>query len=221
MEALRAAGNNPDRVAEYLINGIYAPATSPNQTIATTGLMPAPGVWTAEAMLGPELLTKSGMQATSQALDSVEIVALYFSAQWCPPCRGFTPHLAAAVSRAARREFAVVYCSSDRDMPSFTQYYNSMPWLALPFGDMQTQVLGQQFDVRTIPCLVIINAQNGSVISKNGVQDLAESNFDIAACLQRWGFPLAASVTTPTDANTPAPLTTPAGIRCHGNVCRR
>lgn len=43
------------------------------------------------AFLPAQLLTKTGLRATKEVLAGKKAVALYFSAHWCPPCRGFTP----------------------------------------------------------------------------------------------------------------------------------
>ena len=62
-------------------------------------------------------------------------IQIYFSAHWCPPCRGFTPQLAARYkASAAAKEIEVVFVSSDKDDPSFREYFASMPWTAVPFG---------------------------------------------------------------------------------------
>merc|ERR1711902_360655 len=50
---------------------------------------------TMESIIKQKTLIKvdgSKIQA-SQALSEKDIVCLYFSAHWCPPCRGFTPVL--------------------------------------------------------------------------------------------------------------------------------
>ena len=62
-----------------------------------------------------------------------QTVLVYFSAHWCPPCRGFTPKLAEwyVSMKAKRDDFEVVFVSSDRDEGSFNEYYHEMPWLAL------------------------------------------------------------------------------------------
>ena len=44
---------------------------------------------------GPELRSGADTKPTSQVLGGKAVVGLYFSAHWCPPCRGFTPQLAA------------------------------------------------------------------------------------------------------------------------------
>lgn len=51
------------------------------------------------------------------------MVAIYFSAHWCPPCRGFTPQLAQLYKdvTAAGKKFGVLFVSSDRDEKSFEE----------------------------------------------------------------------------------------------------
>lgn len=44
-------------------------------------------------LLGKDLQTSTGTVETATALAG-KTVGLYFSAHWCPPCRGFTPKLA-------------------------------------------------------------------------------------------------------------------------------
>ena len=57
-------------------------------------------------------------------------IALYFSAHWCPPCRGFTPILAEVYGKiSSSRDFEVVFCSSDRDARQFQARRPCMQWL--------------------------------------------------------------------------------------------
>ncbi|EFJ40226.1 hypothetical protein VOLCADRAFT_108271 [Volvox carteri f. nagariensis] len=103
-----------------------------------------------------------------------KVIALYFSAHWCPPCRQFTPKLAATYKsfkethpRAA--DWEVVFVSSDRDEKSFDGYYESMPWLALPFSERETKAaLSSLYKVRGIPTLVVIDGETGELITSNG-----------------------------------------------------
>ena len=44
-----------------------------------------------EFLLGSTLTSKEGNVPTASLVSEGKIVALYFSAHWCPPCRGFTP----------------------------------------------------------------------------------------------------------------------------------
>jgi nucleoredoxin len=75
---------------------------------------------------------------TQQALNGKRLVALYFSAHWCPPCRQFTPIFAEFYSTLQEVQpdaLEVVFVSSDRDLNGFQEYFASMPWLALPFEE--------------------------------------------------------------------------------------
>mmetsp|Transcript_29510 Transcript_29510/g.47997 ORF Transcript_29510/g.47997 Transcript_29510/m.47997 type:complete len:416 (-) Transcript_29510:186-1433(-) len=120
-------------------------------------------------MLGETLLSKDGEVQTDSALQG-KVVGLYFSAHWCPPCKGFTPVLAEIYNgyKAKGKNFEVVFVSSDRDQGSFDGYYGEMPWLALPFSDRDRKThLSSKFKVRGIPSLVILD-EDGSLITLNG-----------------------------------------------------
>ena len=61
----------------------------------------------------------------------------------------------------------IVFVSSDRDASSFTNYYRTMPWLAVPFESLGVykQLLSFQYGVAGIPFLVIIDTVSGQIVS--------------------------------------------------------
>eukprot|EP00616_Rhizochromulina_sp_CCMP1243_P009393 CAMPEP_0118973736 /NCGR_PEP_ID=MMETSP1173-20130426/10841_1 /TAXON_ID=1034831 /ORGANISM="Rhizochromulina marina cf, Strain CCMP1243" /LENGTH=419 /DNA_ID=CAMNT_0006923429 /DNA_START=43 /DNA_END=1302 /DNA_ORIENTATION=+ len=126
-------------------------------------------------LLGDTLKNSSGTVATQDALAG-KVVGLYFSAHWCPPCRAFTPKLA-EIHRditGQGKNFEIVFVSSDRDEPSFDEYFSEMPWLSLPFEERDRKgALSKKFKVSGIPTLVLLN-EDGSLISKDGRSVVSE-----------------------------------------------
>mmetsp|Transcript_26297 Transcript_26297/g.53636 ORF Transcript_26297/g.53636 Transcript_26297/m.53636 type:complete len:150 (-) Transcript_26297:223-672(-) len=126
--------------------------------------------WATE-LFGPELLTKEGLKPTAEALEGKTRIGIYFSAHWCPPCRGFTPKLAEFFTDAEAEDgsLQIIFASSDQDEAQFAEYYDSMPWLAVPFSATEKiQALGSKFGVRGIPALHILDAADGSVKDADG-----------------------------------------------------
>ena len=95
-------------------------------------------------LLGDSLIKASAPVETASLVGEGKVVGLYFSAHWCPPCRGFTPKLAEFYKKFKASDksdlLEIVFISSDRDEKSFSEYYNEMPWLALPFCDRNRKV---------------------------------------------------------------------------------
>ncbi|XP_046326261.1 nucleoredoxin-like [Haliotis rufescens] len=102
-------------------------------------------------------------------------VGIYFSAHWCPPCRGFTPALAQFYNTMKKSgQLEIVFVSSDRDQASFDNYYKEMPWLALSFEDREMKAkLCQTFEVTGIPCFVLMDGSTGKLITKDGRSHVA------------------------------------------------
>lgn len=65
------------------------------------------------------------------------VIGIYFSAHWCPPCRGFTPKLIEFYNNEKQKKdsvkFEIIFVSWDRDEANFKEYFGTMPWLALPY----------------------------------------------------------------------------------------
>jgi len=99
-----------------------------------------------------------------------KVLGLYFSAHWCPPCRGFTPQLAEWYKAVipTRPDFEIVFVSSDRDEASFKEYFAEMPWIALPYVERKRkEQLSNRLGVEGIPSFVIVD-KDGTVINANG-----------------------------------------------------
>lgn len=139
-------------------------------------------------LFGKELQTKSGMRPADGVLNGKRAVLIYFSAHWCPPCKGFTPVLADAYKKYNNTDVEVVFVSSDSDASSFDSYYGEMPWVALPFADRSRQKsLSSKFGVQGIPMLVVLRGADGSIVSKNAGGEVQQT-VDFSRCLSSWGL---------------------------------
>jgi nucleoredoxin len=85
-----------------------------------------------------------------------KVVAVYFSAHWCPPCRTFTPELV-KFAHENQAKLAVVFVGCDRTPAQMFAYMKEakMPWGAVPFKPMTDQALIKENDVKAIPTMVI------------------------------------------------------------------
>jgi thiol-disulfide isomerase/thioredoxin len=88
------------------------------------------------------LISKVGLVDNSGAprsLDGKSTLLFYFSAHWCPPCKGFTPQLAKFyASHADTKAFEIVFVSSDNDETEFKKYFAEMPWASVTWGAMRS-----------------------------------------------------------------------------------
>uniref|UniRef100_A0A7S2UY08 Thioredoxin domain-containing protein n=1 Tax=Fibrocapsa japonica TaxID=94617 RepID=A0A7S2UY08_9STRA len=126
-------------------------------------------------LLGSEL--KKGNQTIPTAELDGKIVGLYFSAHWCPPCKMFTPQLAQWYNKFNSEkpgEFEVVFVSSDKSDAQFNEYFEEMPWCAIPFEkDDLRRALGRKFKCQGIPFFVILDS-NGEMVTDNGREGVME-----------------------------------------------
>jgi len=124
---------------------------------------------TLSALLGSKLLGGGGEVDTDSALKGKKAIGIYFSAHWCPPCRGFTPKLAEFYTKSLKEKgLEIVFVSSDKDDGVFAEYFGEMPWLAVPFGDKDVKAaLNKKFKVQGIPSFVIVDSE-GKTITADG-----------------------------------------------------
>ena len=108
-----------------------------------------------------KLLTKDGEVDASTI--TAPVVCYYFSAHWCPPCKKFTPNLAAFYNErnANGKKLEIIFVTSDRDEKSFKEYFAEMPWKCLDYSDRRTKEMLSSpmlFNVTGIPTLVLVDA---------------------------------------------------------------
>jgi nucleoredoxin len=109
-------------------------------------------------------------RADEGGLENKKLIALYFSAHWCGPCRKFTPQLVDYYNQVAPQhpEFEIIFVSSDRSRFSWETYMREarMPWPAIDY-DQLTGLAGlKQLGGDGIPSLVLLDA-TGHLLSSS------------------------------------------------------
>lgn len=128
-----------------------------------------------QELFGSTLIASGGEKKNTSSLDA-DCIGLYFSAHWCPPCKAFTPELIKVYGEVVKdgKKLEIVFISSDNSEAEFTEYFETMPWLALPYADReQKNKLSKKFKVDGIPSLVFVD-KNAKVINTNGRQAVSE-----------------------------------------------
>lgn len=126
------------------------------------------------------LLAKGGVDkiSLSKAFANVDLVFLYASAHWCPPCRKYTPGLIKFYHDAKKfyasdpkrtKSVEIVFVSADHDMSMFKNYYATMPWLAVPFDADTRERLLSWMKVTGVPRLMVLDGKSGKVLESNAV----------------------------------------------------
>lgn len=122
-------------------------------------------------LLDGKLISADGIAVSANP--SIQYYAIYYSAQWCPPCHHFTPELVRWYNqfKPTHPNFELVFVSEDHDADSMFAYMRemSMPWPAVRFGDLKhdggfTGSGIEKFAGHAIPDLVLVNAR-GKVLS--------------------------------------------------------
>jgi nucleoredoxin len=169
-------------------------SSTPSSSSAAAG---AAGASKMEQLLGNTLWkdAKGTTGTTADLFRNKQFVALYFSASWCPPCKGtkrkktpsppshppfkptltttktpvFSPILADFYNECAKNDgVEIVYMSSDHSLVDITAYYGKMPWLAIPYDEQGNKLrsnLASLFSIRGIPSLIVLDVATGQYIT--------------------------------------------------------
>ncbi|VDM56636.1 unnamed protein product [Angiostrongylus costaricensis] len=135
-----------------------------------------------ELFAGKPLLGPDGSEVDAEkALKGKVMIALYFSAMWCPHCRQFTPKLTRFYSalKDSGKDFEIVLVSRDREDEDLKEYLTEHcgGWFGIPFGDERIKKFLEKYEVPTIPALKVLNA-DGSVLIADARNEVTEKGGD-------------------------------------------
>ncbi|UJR24714.1 hypothetical protein I4U23_006088 [Adineta vaga] len=137
-------------------------------------------------LVGEKLLQHDQSSEISTNELNGKSIAFYFSAYWCPPCLEFTPKLVEAykqIDDEIKTKLEIIFLSFDKDQEDFNEYFNKMPWKALPFVDRDhPKLLGDRFNLDDLPSLIVLSSSL-ELITKFGIPEVLIAP---KQALQKW-----------------------------------
>eukprot|EP01062_Namystynia_karyoxenos_P076874 TRINITY_DN7621_c0_g3_i1.p1 TRINITY_DN7621_c0_g3~~TRINITY_DN7621_c0_g3_i1.p1 ORF type:complete len:3783 (+),score=730.83 TRINITY_DN7621_c0_g3_i1:78-11351(+) len=145
--------------------------------------------------LGETLIKQGGAKVRTQDAIAGKTLALYFGANWCPPCRAFTPNFREFYAEYKKLEpnFEAIFSSGDKSNEAAEEYFREKhgDYLMIPYDHEKGRSgLDEMFGVEGIPTVIICDSQ-GKVINASGrskVSNGAESAAKVKA--EGWDPPL-------------------------------
>jgi thiol-disulfide isomerase/thioredoxin len=147
---------------------------------AETKDAPAADVW--KTVFSDGLVDANGKAVPTDSLKG-KLVAVYFSAHWCPPCKAFTPKLVKFRDDNAA-DIEVVFVSSDRSQKEKDTYMSEaqMKWPTVPWRSKSGNDLKSKYKVTGIPTLVVLSPKGNLVSAKAR----AEVTTNPGQCIETW-----------------------------------
>lgn len=105
------------------------------------------------------MLCKCLFQVPLSSCDG-KVICLFFSANWCRPCKTFAPQLIQVYNRlrAEGKKLEIVFVSFDRDEEGFKEHFECMPWLAVRFDVDLHRHLSSLYSVQLIPSFLSLGS---------------------------------------------------------------
>ena len=114
-----------------------------------------------ESIIGNQFVQKCGQTerekeetslteaASMEHLAGLKYVGLFFSAEWCPPCKHMLQPLKNFYTdvNMEERTMEILLVSSDRSQQEWQRHYSTMPWMALTFDSPQNNALRERFRI--------------------------------------------------------------------------
>lgn len=126
---------------------------------------------TMEDLLGDQpLKSKQGNIDTKIVLRN-DIYCLFIASSRDSHCTEFNKKLVSCYDnwKKTKRSIEVIFVPRDLSEIGSNDFFKTMPWIMVPFGDKRINLTCEKFNVQSIPTVIILT-RGGTVIEKNGVE---------------------------------------------------
>jgi nucleoredoxin len=114
-----------------------------------------------------DLIGRDGSHVALRSIGRKKLVAVYFGAGWCPPCRQFSPILSGIAHRTAE-DLAVIFVSADRSEQEMQAFVQGKHFASVSFSSAARRQIMADMGVSMYPSLIILDGQTGKVLTRWG-----------------------------------------------------
>jgi len=114
-------------------------------------------------------------RSTNAVLEGKDLLMLYIGSKWARESKQFYPVLLDFYRTAAEANLMeCIYISQDRTLQDFKEIFSIMPFPAMPTETLELKnKLAKDLKLIDTPCVVVLEAATGLVITTHGAQDIA------------------------------------------------
>jgi nucleoredoxin len=79
-------------------------------------------------------------------------------------------------------QLEIIFVSRDKDDAQFQKYFKTMPWLAVPYNDKRIITFQKQFNISSLPTLVVLGC-HGEKVTMRGKEEVV---FEGLSAYESW-----------------------------------
>lgn len=130
-------------------------------------------------------INREGETIPAESLAQVPLVCYYVAAKWCPSSKKFRDELEPFYNTVNQsgKKLEIVYIGVDASDTDHKEQVASFPWLSMPFNSPLARKFLAENSITTIPSLLLIRKEDGSVVKKDCRGDV---HFKNTACADEW-----------------------------------
>jgi len=136
---------------------------------------------------GVKMLNKEGKTVSVEQVKD-KVMALYFSAGWCPSCRMFTPKIKNFYNETKSDGFELLWVSRDKTEEDLKEYYEKAlsDCLYLPHGSPYIREFLHNYNVKTIPQVRVVDSEGRVLVEDAREKIQTEGAEDAHKLFKQW-----------------------------------